>query len=218
MDENEFYENVRQFHRLLGSAKSNISNVEHLGPALIAPIENELRETPEAACEEGCSYCCHLRAEAFGFELAAIWLFINRAKSPEAVKTIKQKILAQYMLVQALSTEEHFKTNVECPLLENDRCSIYPVRPISCAGHHSCSVESCRKSFENPGITGTEAGGIPTAMNVKRIQTLQFSVVNQVMTANQREEIHHEFISGLHHVSQNPSSIQRWKAGKLISG
>jgi len=29
--------------------------------------------------------------------------------------------------------------NIRCPFLVDDKCSIYPVRPLSCSGHHSVS-------------------------------------------------------------------------------
>jgi Fe-S-cluster containining protein len=216
VEKEEFFSRCDRFNGLLEKSKRNITAVESLGPELIGPIEQELKATPEVECREGCSYCCHLRIEAISFELVAIYLFIQRTKTRKQLEEIRQKIDSQYIHVRGLSIEEHFKKNIKCPLLDNDKCSIYPVRPFSCAGHHSCSVDNCKNSYNNPEITGTEGGGIPTAMNIKEVQSIQFAVAKRVITAKKHDESHYELISGLYHVFHNPASIQRWKVGRKL--
>jgi Fe-S-cluster containining protein len=37
---------------------------------------------------------------------------------------------------------------VPCPLLENNRCLVYPVRPLTCQGFNSSDARLCRASVE----------------------------------------------------------------------
>jgi len=49
---------------------------------------------------------------------------------------------------------EYAGLNLPCPFLDENKCSIYPVRPICCASHHSVSpIEWCAPgSSEQPMI------------------------------------------------------------------
>ena len=43
--------------------------------------------------------------------------------------------------------KERATTRLRCPFLDQDRCLIYPVRPMRCRAHYSPDVELCRRNY-----------------------------------------------------------------------
>ncbi len=216
MTAEEFHDLCCKFHKKYVNAKRDISTIEQLGPHLIKPIEDEVESTGATACRAGCSHCCYLRVAAFPHEIISIYHFLNRTLTKEQRRETKNKIARQYKIVQPLSIDEHYTTNIECPLLTDGRCSVYPVRPISCAGYHSMSETQCRDSNEHPEIVGTENGGIPMVLSIKDKQAVQNTVVTQIVMEEGDDGEHYELISALHHLFEDPSLIQRWKNGRKL--
>ncbi len=71
-------------------------------------------------CRSGCSGCCHHHLSVFPVEAAIIKV---------AIQDLPQ-ILQERIHQQAISVVEH-ETEI-CPLLVDDKCSIYNSRPIIC--------------------------------------------------------------------------------------
>src|SRR5262249_29299285 len=42
--------------------------------------------------------------------------------------------------------------SVPCPFLCDERCSIYDVRPLTCRGYNSTSVEACRTAHDDTNV------------------------------------------------------------------
>jgi Fe-S-cluster containining protein len=193
------------------AAKKDISTIERLGPYLTIPIENEISAAGSTECRAGCAHCCNLRVAAFPHEIVAIHYFLKRTLPREQLNKIRARIDAQYKVVQPLSESEHFSTNVECPLLMEGRCSVYPVRPISCSGYHSTSEAKCRESNEHPEM---DNGAIPMVDTVKERQLIQHSIAREVITAEKDDASQYELIGGLHRIFRDPGLIQRWVNGR----
>ena len=146
----------------------------------------------------------------------AIYLYLNRTLNKEQLDKIKTRIENQFKVIETLSVDEHFTTNVECPLLASGLCSVYKVRPISCAGYHSVSEEACRKSNDNPEIVSTENGGIPLVGIIKEEQSIQNTIAIQVIDFEKDDGEQYELIRALHQLFKKPSRIQRWKKGRKL--
>ena len=210
----KFNESCRQFHQKYVAAKKDISAIEHLGPYLTIPIESEIKAAGSTECRAGCIHCCYLRVVAFPHEIIAIYFFLKRTLTREQFIEVRTKIATQYAVIKPLSENEHFTTNIECPLLAGGCCSVYPVRPLACSGYHSTSEALCRDSYENPEIMGMESGGIPMLHSVKELHAIQHTIATEVISSEQDDLMQYEFIKGLHHVFNNPSLIQRWVSGR----
>ncbi len=209
-----FNQYCSDFQKKYLKAKKNIIATTELGPLLIRPIEEEIEKVAQTECHEGCSYCCHLRVVAFPHEIIAIYLHLNKSSQTGILKEIKEKTNSQFNLIKNLSVNEHFSINVECPLLVNNRCIAYHVRPIACAGHHSGSENNCKTSYESPEVLGTEKGGIPMIYSIKEEQSTQTQVTLQVIQENKDDGYQYELISALHSIFKDPSIIQKWKRGR----
>ena len=119
------------------------------------------REPPPKpiACKKGCAFCCH------GREVHATSLEVLRIAGYVAENFPIDQIGA--LLTRAAEVEQAKKEqwnagpprrNFRCPLLVDNVCSVYPVRPLVCRGFNSYDAYACelQKSFlqENAKIEG----------------------------------------------------------------
>jgi Fe-S-cluster containining protein len=100
------------------------------------------------ACHLGCSFCCHNEVEVTAPEVFLIGQMIRQYFPPPRQARLKEKILFSAALKSGKSTEELAATRQArpCPLLEEDKCVVYPWRPLTCRAMHSLDREHCRTS------------------------------------------------------------------------
>ncbi len=212
--EDEFYQYCQELNSHYLGAKKDISKAKAISKYQIQKIEVAIEKAGEIGCSNGCSHCCQLRVVAFPHELIAIYLHIKfsftKARSDAAIARVK----SQFAKIKDMSMEQHFVTNVECPLLENGRCSVYEVRPIACAGYHSVTEERCRYSNEHPEIVGTETGGIPMVLEIQDSSGAQVGAISQVINAHNDDVTQYELIRGLNAIAVDPSVNQKWMRGR----
>jgi Fe-S-cluster containining protein len=61
------------------------------------------------------------------------------------IDRIRNQALSSSIPIDRVITEtrplstRYLETNIRCPFLVDNKCSIYQVRPLSCSGHHSVS-------------------------------------------------------------------------------
>ncbi|MCE9633597.1 MAG: YkgJ family cysteine cluster protein [Methylophilales bacterium] len=91
-------------------------------------------------CKVGCSHCCHVRVEAIEPEIFQIAHELNKLPSVELASLI-ERLQKHAILAKDLSVQDH---RIPCPLLKDNLCSIYPVRPAACRKVHSYDVEKCK--------------------------------------------------------------------------
>jgi Fe-S-cluster containining protein len=214
IDQEEFRAICDDFYKTYLSAKKDLSRVEKIVQRQIIPIEKEFSSDIPTECRSGCAHCCQLRVVAFPHELIAIYLYVKRNLSSERVLEIKSRIRKQFDVVKNFTQDEHFTTNVQCPLLEDNKCSVYPVRPLSCAGYHSMSEAACKDSNEHPEIVGNENGGIPMVAGIKFAQELQVQAALSVLQTIGADAEQYELIRGLNMIFQDSSVNQRWINGR----
>lgn len=212
----EFNRRCAHFSSLLKAAKGTAPSATSIGPKFVRPVESVIDEILAIDCKPGCSYCCNLRVVAFSFEIIAIYFHLVKSLTKSEFEECKARVKQQYEKIRGMTVDEHFTTNVTCPLLVGDRCSVYPVRPLSCAGYHSASVDACRNSDENPEITGLDSGGIPMLQDVKDAQSVQNTVAMEVLSKTRDDPNQYELIRSLWKIMENPKLIQRWKSGRSI--
>lgn len=78
---------------------------------------------PQLSCQAGCSGCCQQHLSVF--EIEALHL-------KQALQTLAPSDKAQ---VQAQAAEVRAQQREACPLLIEERCSIYQARPVICRTH-----------------------------------------------------------------------------------
>lgn len=116
---------------------------QHIEQAAAGSIRNK-------ACFEGCAYCCHFKVIADAVEIFALADFVVANFDAPQIDQIIQSAKRNIEESRNLSHEEHSTINQKCPLLIDNSCAAYPVRPVKCRNFHATDVGSCRASYDNP--------------------------------------------------------------------
>ena len=188
------------------------------GASDAADIALEMTETTLAkrsrsvpvACKRGCSYCCRGTAVATTapeiFRIAR-WLHRNAAIKPAlAPAAVANRCESRAGLnVAAIS-----RTREACPLLIDDACGVYAVRPINCRQVLSSSVEACRAHYN--GL----AGPVPYVEEAQHKAAHTRSLLLGAIEAADRDSTSYELTQGLAIALREPDSEKRWLAGEDV--
>jgi len=110
------------------------------------------------ACQPGCSFCCSNLVEVTPVEVFLLGQVISRYLPPAKLERVKERTLRMAALKVGKSKEELVAARQvqPCPLLEEEKCLIYPWRPLMCRAMHSLDREHCRTSFAAGDLSGEE--------------------------------------------------------------
>ncbi|GJL81846.1 MAG: hypothetical protein DHS20C01_14800 [marine bacterium B5-7] len=101
-------------------------------------------ESLQPACASGCAWCCQQDVLIAPFEFATIRDAIDNANLTQIIRDkLKNRTDEAY-----IETEGARMPVSPCPLLENDRCLIYPARPIACRTQFSMDSGQCHRAYE----------------------------------------------------------------------
>lgn len=110
----------------------------------IAIVNDEYR--PRLECKEGCSYCCCKPGVLTSIpELLRILEYVQTLP-PRTVEAIQRRAEQYVRKLAGRHFDAAFEESVPCPLLSDGRCSAYDVRPLTCRGYNSTSVDACRRA------------------------------------------------------------------------
>lgn len=120
-----------------------------LTEAATASFRSSFPNQPTYACQSGCAACCHLFVAVPPGVAAAV------ADHVVANFTTAQREGLQARLVTAAeaarSAEDPTALRLRCPLLgDDDRCTVYEVRPLSCRAFTSTSLPRCQQMVFGP--------------------------------------------------------------------
>jgi Fe-S-cluster containining protein len=108
------------------------------------------QESKALACRKGCPFCCHLRVTLKAHEMFRITAHMASRFSRKRRDEILKLAQINLSILSSLSKRGQVTTNLRCPFLQDDACSIHEVRPASCRDFHSTDKAVCEYSFENP--------------------------------------------------------------------
>lgn len=163
------------------------------------------------ACQIGCSYCCFLRVSAGAHEIFLITDFIRKHFSNTDRENLEKQLQSHQSSIVGLSRQEHRTTNLQCPLLVDNKCSVYSVRPFSCRRYHSVDASSCKYSFDNPkDESECNDRDIDLEMWWQEVGAM-FYQAYEAMGLDTRT---YELGSALYEALKNPRSEKRWRTKK----
>ena len=164
----------------------------------------------QPACSAGCSYCCHVHADATIPEILAVAAHLARTRSPEALEALEARLSRQAERVEHLSDEERWAAKIPCALLgEGGRCSIYEARPLRCRAFHSCSVDECRDAY-----AGREGAIVVTVPLLERaVDAVEDGYDRALADAGYSAEGFRLEIALLVAL-EDPEAAARWRAGE----
>jgi Fe-S-cluster containining protein len=160
------------------------------------------------ACGEGCGVCCSLRVDVFAHEVFLIARYIRSHFSAREITNLFGRLAAHSQEVTPLTPFEHATKNIRCPLLLDNRCTVYAVRPHSCRRHHSQNFSVCQYTFDHPADLESPAAhdrdlfrALTEAMqtNIDVYFELGFDITI------------YELGTALHEALHDPETWQRWR-------
>lgn len=138
-------------------------------------IEEGLKDET-TCCKKGCSFCCHQFIDLFEVEIEDIKNYLKNSLDTRTKNIIKHNIINWLDHFNKNTSHDRILTGTDlyihynrkmaddkipCPLLIDDKCSIYEIRPIVCRIHY---VESSPEKCEIDPLRNSE----PVAKKLKR--------------------------------------------------
>jgi len=102
------------------------------------------------ACRPGCAHCCHQAVGVVAPEALAIHEHLRSTRTPGELEAVVLRIRTADDRTRGLTSAERQSPDLPCPFLEEDRCSIYEVRPLACRGTNSLDAGACERSPRDP--------------------------------------------------------------------
>lgn len=150
--------------------------VQNIENAIIARVAQEVEAAGSPiSCRAGCGACCRQMVPVSLFEAEALidWMrSLPQERQDELAQRfhhallalrdagVIDKILSSEWIVEKEQTTQlaidYFHASVACPFLENESCSIHPIRPLACREYLVVSPpELCQNPAENQ-VTGVQ--------------------------------------------------------------
>ena len=161
------------------------------------------------ACRDGCSHCCNIWTDAYAPEI----LFVAK-QLPASSETQASSIIKDTGEFSAnVSFEQRDKLPIPCPLLIDNSCSAYRIRPLNCRTAVSLDADACRMAF----IEGQDIE-IPVPPGWANLgQIYSMSLKGAIFHAGLACEPY-EWNSALKLASENSQLEQQWLSGKDVFG
>jgi len=142
-------------HAVLGAAPDQARMVALASNAMAATsrlAEGFLARAPEGsvACRSGCDHCCHQSVGVTPPEALVIFEHLRNRLTEAELAAVVDRIAKLHARTRGLSSAQRFSPDLPCPLLEEGRCSVYEVRPLSCRGMNSLDAKECADRLRDP--------------------------------------------------------------------
>jgi len=102
------------------------------------------------ACGDRCSSCCVSKVVATAPEILRVVDHLRRTLSPEAFAARLDRVRAADAQTRGMTRAARLAARIPCPLLDDGSCSVYPARPLLCAGWNSLDRGACERYFAAP--------------------------------------------------------------------
>jgi Fe-S-cluster containining protein len=110
-----------------------------LGDSNLSQIK---RSRPPLPCRPGCAYCCYVgpeRPDLLAPELLRIVEYLRQDRYADTLAIVQARLL-----------DDTYATRTErspCLFLIEERCQVYPIRPMRCRAQHSADRDACERHY-----------------------------------------------------------------------
>jgi Fe-S-cluster containining protein len=167
--------------------------------------------TAAIACRKGCAFCCHLDVGVTIVEAVSIAQAILSASRPDLVASV----IGTAPLLDGLDAPTRQAKRIACPLLRDDACSIYGLRPSACRAYMSFSARECEDDFDSRAATGM---GTPvTSFASPRLIAGALTMGVRAACADEGlQSCPVELTAALDRMFRDETAIDRWLAGESV--
>jgi Fe-S-cluster containining protein len=130
----------------LEAVTASAADVATYADEALAIVQEEYR--PRLACGEGCSFCCRKPGVLATIpEFLRILDRVHTTFDAASRHALAERARAYVARLAGRHFDDLIDDSIPCPLLVDDRCSVYDVRPLVCRGYNSTDVEMCRRAL-----------------------------------------------------------------------
>lgn len=148
-----------------GSIAGAASDAVDIAEAAAASFRDNIPNQPATACASGCSPCCHLYVQVPPGSAALIARFVAANFTTAERTALRERLAIAAAAFRA--APDPTRLRLRCALLgEDGRCTVYPVRPLSCRAFTSRSLPRCQQV-----VFGDAEGGVDQNAGHFRIHT-----------------------------------------------
>ncbi len=181
----------------------------------MATFINALFELPpEAVCERGCEYCCHLRVGISIPEAIVLYNALKTQASDEDLDIIRQRVFQTANKGPVTSEKFWRNSGTACPFLDtqgDSQCLIYDLRPFSCRAYHSTDVAICKTGFEK-----AEEIKVPCFPLYRASTDMYSTVFIQVLAQKGLHSYQVELVRAMQILFEDDMAMDGWFQGKNI--
>jgi Fe-S-cluster containining protein len=171
------------------------------------------RERPRAApaCRDGCAWCCYKLVGTAAPEVLRIAAYLRERLSADAWESLRERVREGEQQRRGLSTAQLRRRALPCPLLVEERCVAYPVRPLTCRGYNSSDAELCRRDLD-PGARVE----VPVYEPQQRMTTFVLDGLRAGTADSKLDGALLELTTALRVALEVPDAEERWLAGEAV--
>ncbi len=126
------------------SLKALVAELIAVGDATLATLAATDPPAQPLACGEGCVYCCRVQVQVSIIEALNVAQALIETLSADDLAALKSRIAILDAQTHGLTHQDRGLLALACPLLVNERCSIYDDRSFVCRAANSVDAEQCR--------------------------------------------------------------------------
>lgn len=184
------------------------ADATELAEATTRAARTRVPPSTASACQEGCAWCCYKRVGVAAPEVLRIAAYMERLPPADRQQLIEQ-IQQGYEDRQRLRHDRSAANRLPCPLLVQNRCAVYPVRPLTCRGFNSSNAQACADSLER-------RVAVPVYEPQLRVATFVLDGVRAGVTEAGLAGDLLELTSALQTALTVPQTAERWLAGEAV--
>jgi hypothetical protein len=166
---------------------------------------------PPIACRAGCAWCCYKSVAVSPPEVLRIVAYLRATLSPEELTAVRERIADLDDQTRTMSSLQRAHARLPCALLADQRCTIHPVRPLTCAGWNSVDVNECKAEWSHPESS-------PVTSNILQIEAFQAMRLGMDLGSGELgvENDTLELTTALRIALDTPDAAERWLAGERL--
>jgi hypothetical protein len=127
-------------------ASSLIKEIYQICDELIAGC---LKNGAKPSCKKGCYWCCFMRVKVTPLEVLCIIDYLQSSLTPGELSALRQRLVETDEITRGMDGHQRVRAKKICPLVVDDECLVYPVRPITCRTYHSLNSSDCKLSLDD---------------------------------------------------------------------
>lgn len=170
-------------------------------------------ERDRRACRAGCAFCCYLPtvlATAAEVVHLAAWLHTHCA--PDELNELRQRLHQRCQPRSHNASVSPTEPRQPCPLLRNNECMAYEVRPLKCRGWNSLRRDVCEQAYgHSESHLQVPADAYAFVMGNAVLNGLSDSAKHAGLDGDSYD-LSHALIQAL----EIPDSVQRWRNGERL--